>query len=69
MGSIELSLIAVTAVSVAVMLGMTVITTRAGLALSRAKTDRDRAVMAEAATMRVLRMSVADLRADVSVAS
>ena len=64
MGSIELSLIAATAVSVAVMLGMTVITTRAGLALSRAKTDRDRAVMAEAATMRVLRMSVADLRAD-----
>lgn len=64
MGSIELSLIAVTAVAVTAMLAMTVMMTRAGMALSHARADRDRAVMAEAATMRVLRMSVADLRAD-----
>jgi len=64
MGPLEFSLIAATAIAFAAMLGMAVAMTRAAVSLSRAHADRDRALMAEAATMRALRMSVADLRAD-----
>lgn len=64
MGPLEISLIAATAIALTAMMGMAVAMTRAAMALSRAHSDRDRAMVAEAATMRVLRMSVADLRAD-----
>ncbi len=64
MGPLEFSLIAATAIAFAAMFGMAVAMTRAAVGLSRAHADRDRALMAEAATMRALRMSVADLRAD-----
>lgn len=64
MAQFELVLLAVTIVAVLAMLGMAAVAGRAGGALSRARSDRDGALMAEAATMRVLRMSIADLRAD-----
>ena len=64
MGPIELILIAVAAVAVAVTLIAVIAATRWRIALGRARADRDRARMAEAATMRVLRMSISDLRAD-----
>jgi signal transduction histidine kinase len=64
MGQFELILVATSAVAVLAMLGMAFVTGRTGVTLARAKADRDRALVAEAATMRVLRMSVADLRAD-----
>jgi signal transduction histidine kinase len=60
----ELILVTVTAVAVLSTLGMAVALTRASRTASRARADRDRAVVAEAATTRALRVSVADLRAD-----
>ncbi|MGE0222762.1 MAG: sensor histidine kinase [Acetobacteraceae bacterium] len=45
-------------------LGMAFLTARMRIALSSANTERDRALVAEAATMRVLRLSVTDIRAD-----
>lgn len=64
MRPLEYSLIAVTMICLVAALVMAVVMTRSTTALKRAQADRDRAVLAEAATMRVLRMSVSDLRAD-----
>lgn len=64
MGLLEIFLLVVALAAVAACIGLGVTTLQARRELARARAERDRARMAEAATMRVLRVSVGDLRAD-----
>ena len=64
MGPLEFILIATSTIALGSTLGMIIAMARSAMALKRSHSDRDRAVMAEAATSRALRMSVSDLRAD-----
>lgn len=64
MGLLEVFLLVVAVAAVVAGIGLMVVTLGARRELTRARAERDRARMAEAATLRVLRVSVGDLRAD-----
>jgi signal transduction histidine kinase len=60
----DILLITATALAILASIGMAALLARSRLQVMRARAERDRSVMAEAATMRMLRVSVADIRAD-----
>ncbi|MGE0416382.1 MAG: sensor histidine kinase [Acetobacteraceae bacterium] len=64
MGLTNILLITATGLAVLASTGMAALLARSRLQVIRARAERDRSIMAEAATMRMLRVSVTDIRAD-----
>ena len=60
----DIVLLGLAVIAAGLSLGLAALLTRSRIALASARAERDHAKIAEAATTRVLRLSVTDLRAD-----